>query len=124
MDDWDMSKERAHIETIVGQRFNYLLVFSSIIVAGAINAKDNKPLRMAVLLFGSAVAFFLTLTLYRAQQKLDLALQELFKDKAHPASVVNEMAGPGLSVRKLIGYVIPTTIWISLLTGFFWACTD
>lgn len=43
---WDMSQERAFIENLLGQRFNFFLVFFSLTVAGSVNAKAQIHLQI------------------------------------------------------------------------------
>jgi hypothetical protein len=103
---WDISQERAFIETLLGQRLNFLLLFYSITVAGAVNAGNKQILQAIVLSVGFLIALLLTLAISRAQQKLDLILEHLYKNPSHPAGFINKQAS-GKSRRKLIGYAIP-----------------
>jgi hypothetical protein len=107
-----MSQERAFIETLCGQRFNFLLVFFGLVVAGGVNAKSDC-FRFALLSSGAVICFLLSLALYRAQYKLNLILLELKKDPTHPAIIIDKLA-KGPSMRRLIGYCIPTLCWVSL----------
>ena len=63
---WDISQERALMQTLLGQRFNFLLVFFSIFVAGAVNARENPVLQASVLSLGALVALCLTSAIWRA----------------------------------------------------------
>jgi hypothetical protein len=103
---WDLSQERAFIETLVGQRFNYMLIFFSIICAGFINAKDEGALQAVLPTIGAIVCACLALAIGRAQQKLDIILGLLHRDPRHPVSVTATHAS-GKSRRGLIGYTIP-----------------
>jgi hypothetical protein len=118
---WDMSQERAFIETIVGQRFNFFMVFFSLVVAGGINARDDYLLQCLVFTVGAIALAMLSSVLARAQYKLDLILSLLFQDPTHPATIINERARGG-SRRKLIGYVLPRVCLFSLtvLTVLAW----
>ena len=115
---WDISQERAFTETLLGQRFNYFLIFFSLVVAGAVNAKDAVT-QALVLSMGAAICFCLMLTIYRAQQKLDLIIGVLMKDSEHPVSVIDGLA-KGPSRRRLIGYYIPAFCSVMLAA---WALT-
>ena len=66
---WDMSQERMLTEQIVGLRFNFFLVFISVVVAGAVNAKVQWHL-LLVLIIGAIISFVLTLALYRTSGRL------------------------------------------------------
>jgi hypothetical protein len=111
---WDLSQERAFIENLLGQRFNFLLVFFSIFIAGAVQARDWPLLQAIVLSLGAAIALCLMLAIGRTQQKLDIVLGLLFSDYTHPATIVNNLAGRG-SRRRMVGYVVPCICFASLL---------
>lgn len=113
---WDGSQERMFIENILNQRFNFLLVFVGLVVSGAINARDNKLLQLAVLLFGTVVSFLLSWAIFRAHQKLDVILKTLYSDTTHPAAMVNK-AVCGCSARWIIGWGIPFLCSAFLLIG-------
>jgi len=115
---WDISQERAFIETLLGQRFNFLLVFFSIIVAGAVNARDVPFMQAAVLSLGAVITYYLASAIGRSQEKLDLILGIIFKEqRTHPATVADQLASRNGSRRKVIGYTIPRicfwvlTVW-------------
>jgi len=110
---WDMSQERAFVENLLGQRFNFLLVFYSIFVAGAVQARESHLLQAIVLSLGAIVSFCLMLAVRRAQEKLDVILLLLFSDPTHPATIANNRA-TGKSRRKMVGYVVPTICCMSL----------
>ena len=110
---WDMSQERAFIENLLGQRFNFLLVFFSIVVAGSVQARELPLLQALVLTLGAGIVLCLTLVIARAQQKLDIILGLLFENQQHPARVANDRARGG-SRRKLIGYVVPRICFCTL----------
>jgi len=112
---WDMSQERAFTENLLSQRFNYFLVFYSITVAGFINAK-NPIFAQIIITIGGLIIFLLALVLKRSQRKLDLILEDLFKDNSHPAKIVDMQAGKG-SARRIIGIWIPTICYLSLVIG-------
>ena len=53
---WDISQERAFIETLLGQRFNFFLVFFALISAGALNARGWPSwVQSAVLALGAII---------------------------------------------------------------------
>lgn len=114
---WDMSQERAFMENLLSQRFNYFIVFYSIVVAGFVNSK-NLLYSQLILILGAIITTLLGSTLHRAQQKLDLILEELFNDKSHPATIINDKAGGSKgSKRRLIGITIPAICYWTLIIG-------
>ncbi len=108
---WDMSQERAFIETLLNGRFNYILLLFSLITTGMFTVGQYWHLQF-VLSIGTAVLFCLTLTVQRAQRKLDLIIDELKSDSAHPVSIIDERAGPSGTKRRLIGFYIPWALTI------------
>jgi phosphotransferase system glucose/maltose/N-acetylglucosamine-specific IIC component len=116
-DHWDLSQERAFIENLLGQRFNFLLIFFSIFVAGAVEARDSALLQACVLSLGAVISIFLVLAIRRAQEKLDLILDILFATRNHPVAVINKLATKR-SRRKLIGHLVPIICAGSL---FIWS---
>lgn len=120
---WDMSQERAFIENLLGQRFNFFLVFFSLVIAGSVNSKTQLHLQI-ILGIGTAVCVLLATTLTRSQEKLDLILDDLFSDPSHPATIINNRAKPCGSRRKVIGSVIPRLCCSLLIVGFICALTD
>ncbi len=87
---WDMSQERQLMELLVGQRFNFFVVFFSVVIAGALDA--TSPFRMQLILtIGSVVAIILTVAIHRASDRLHVTLEELRKDSTHPYSIVTSV---------------------------------
>jgi hypothetical protein len=113
---WDMSQERALIEGIMNQRFNFFLVFFSLVVAGALNAKSALHLRV-VLALGTCVASLLAYSIIRAHRKLGTILRYLFQDPTHPATRVDRVHRSWLSVRWVTGWAIPALCTAALATG-------
>ncbi len=113
---WDMSQERWFMETLLNQRFNFFLIFFSLVVAGSVNSKEQIYLRL-VLTVGAAIALLLSLPIWRAQVKLDLILDDLKKDPSHPMTIIDSRAGAKLSMRKIIGFGVPPFCVLLLLVG-------
>jgi len=100
---WDISQERQFIEQLLGQRFYFLLVFFSIFVAGAVNAKGVPFLQAAVLTVGAVIAFCLQAAIWRTHKKLEFFLSHLQNN--HPAAVTER---PEFKTgRNFIGKVVP-----------------
>ena len=113
--EWTMSDERAFIENLLCTRFNFFLVFFSLVLAGAIAASDPTHFK-TVLCLGTMICVPFALTIARAQAKLDIALAELFGRYEHPAKILND-ACPGISMRRWIGYWIPILCCVALVVG-------
>ncbi len=112
---WDMSQERAFMETLLGQRVNFLLVFFSVVIVGAVNASKAEEdfLQAAILTVGSVVILLLVLSIRRAQNKLDVIFDLLYGDPVHPVTIVNSKTKGG-GRRKLVGSVIPVICFLVL----------
>jgi hypothetical protein len=124
-DEWNLSKERAFIEDILCQRFNFLLVFYSLILAGAFTAASPRYVSLALTL-GTCITLPLAVTIARVQHRLDCIIEHL--DKQHPAEMTKgwtrEKEPPLIwrffakeSKRQWIGYWIPLLLALSLLLG-------
>lgn len=115
-DSWNMSKEREFMENLLGQRFNFYLLFISLTVVGFATT-NNKLYGQLILLIGSVVAWMLTSVLLRSQDKLEYIMEVLFRNHSHPAKIIDQMVG-GKSKRRLIGKWIPLVCSIFLTLGF------
>jgi len=125
---WSMSQEREFIENLLCQRFNFFIVFYSIIVAGSLTSKSQTHL-VVILTLGSVILTFFATTLFRVQHKLDLILTEIFEIPTHPATEIKNLAENTESMpwyarfiasgsrRKFIGYIIPAFCVFSLILG-------
>ena len=128
---WDLSQERAFIENLLCQRFNFLLVFYSLVVAGAFTANSQRNFNI-VLTIGAIVSSMFALPIARAHHKLELILRHL--GTRHPArmtdvwasdlSLVPTVMRPFVrySRRDVIGYWIPllcaVSLWIGAVLGW------
>ncbi|RPH29904.1 MAG: hypothetical protein EHM93_16640 [Bacteroidales bacterium] len=112
---WDMSQERAFIENLLSQRFNYFLLFYSIVIAGFVKT-TNLVYAQLILTLGAIITILFALVLERSQQKLDIILKDLFEDDSHPAKIVDDLAG-GCSRRRIIGIWIPKICYWTLVIG-------
>ena len=86
---WDLSQERAFIENLLCQRFNFLLVFYSLVVAGAFTANSQRNFNI-VLTIGAIVSSMFALPIARAHHKLELILRHL--GTRHPARMTDVWA--------------------------------
>ncbi len=113
---WDISQERACLEPLLNQRFNFFLVFFSLVAVGSVNAREQEML-WALLLIGAVVTTMLLLVLLHTQEKLDLTLGILLADTSHPASAV-QAACTSKTKRGYIGKWIPLFCTSVLWIGF------
>ena len=122
---WDISQERAFLENLLGQRFNFFLVFFGLVIAGSIQVRALPQIQALILAFGTIVSFLMMLTLFRAQAKLDLIFGLLIKDPHHPFTVITQMAGSGGSMRRHIGKTIPIVCVsaLGIMTFLAWTGT-
>ena len=115
-DSWSMSDERAFMENLLCSRFNFFLVFFTLVIAAAVSTSNAGHFKI-VLTLGTAISIPFALTIARAQRKLDIALDNhLFKTPGHPAKILNEECR-GPSMRKWIGYWIPLACCTALGVG-------
>jgi len=115
---WDISKEREFIENLLNQRFNFFLVFFSLVVAGTI-AAESQLFFKTILVLGSIICWLLALTLFRSQKKLDILLKMIFQNiPNHPAKKSDDECMNRGSRRRIIGYIIPTIccVFLSFIT--------
>ncbi len=128
-DAWDMSQERAFIENLLCQRFNFLLVFYSLVVAGAFATNSQVNFNIALTL-GAFICTLLSFPIARSQHKLDLILKHIWTTQGeHPSKKANDWACdltgvPWLmrymvrsSRRGMVGYWVPLFCWVSLWIG-------
>lgn len=115
---WDMSQERAFMENLTNQRFNFFLIVFGFVINGAINSKIII-FQKIILIFGTILCLMLALSIYRVHIKLKLILCALKKDNTHPVKIIDDELKSETesvkklipvkirSVRKLIGWQIP-----------------
>jgi hypothetical protein len=109
-DKWDMSKERELIDTLLGQRFNFFLVFFALMVNGALDARayHDTQLVNGILTVGATVSLLLALSIGRLQKKLDAILTEVHAVPTHPATMIkSKMSWWPEQDHHIIGYWVP-----------------
>ena len=76
--EWSFYDERKHVEELLCQRFNYLIVAFSLFVTAfaSINGRINK---LIILFTGFVILTLISLTIRRAYLKLDINLKILYK---------------------------------------------
>jgi uncharacterized protein (TIGR00725 family) len=131
-DHWNLSQEREFIENILCQRFNFLLVFYSLVVAGAFTTESQRNFSI-VLTLGAIITSILAITIAHVQVRLDCILAGIKKQESHPTRKTKECIDKkteekkgvmwilwwliSRSWRKWIGYWIPLAFAISLIFG-------
>lgn len=114
---WDMSQERLLIMTMINQRLQFLLVFFSLVVAGALNARTQQHMSI-VLVFGSVIGWIVALMLFQSQRRLDSILDIILADETHPLTVVSKrMTGGMFRVQAVLSYVVPTLCCLTTSAG-------
>jgi hypothetical protein len=119
--EWDMSQERAFIENLFCQRFNFFIVIFSLVIAGAASA-NTQPKLITLLWIGCYLCTLVALTLYRNWVKLNWVLRSLHANAAHPLTLtargIEKLSYPILfGVNPIIGVVIPTSCSAILFAG-------
>lgn len=126
MSEWSMSDERAFLENLLCQRFNFFLTFFSIIIGGAVASLGVNPwISVVILGIGLTICILMAETIKRSQYKLDLIIDERLRteNKKHPAIDIDDLArtklGKNKSRRKIIGYHIPNLCNVILMLLLF-----
>ncbi len=118
--EWSIADERAHMEQIVNQRFNFLLVFVGLVVGAAAQITSHRG-RFLILGFGSFVSLMMLFPLGRAQHRFDIAMK--IWERKSPANIVARIGRVAdtsecllfrCSYRRFIGYKIPLVSVICL----------
>lgn len=133
---WSLSQEREFLENILCQRVNFLLVFYSLVIAGAFATHSQDNFKLAFTL-GAVITFLFTMPIARVQHRLDSVLCMIKKQTpGHPAiktdDWITNREGAGapwpvrLFVRKsrrgMVGYWIPllcsASLWIAAVSAW------
>lgn len=101
------------MEDLVYKRLSLFLTVSGALITGSIALRDEPNLSAPLLFFGTILCWVLQQTVHRAQLKLDIILQILFKDDNHPTGYVNNILTDNNRV-KWFGYLVPTVICMVL----------
>jgi hypothetical protein len=137
MKDCELEKmvdERQFMENLLCTRFNFFLMFFGLVVAGAVATNDTYLFRL-ILVIGFVISVPLAMTIGRAQFKLGIILNNSFlynKNATVKSAVllveceamnrrdnlnIIQKFWVGNSRQKLIGYIIPVSVCLLLLTG-------
>ena len=111
--EWSLSQERVFMEDLVYKRLTLFLTVSAALLTGAVSLRTDPWIATALLLGGTTLCWVLQQTVHRAQLKLDIILQILFRDDTHPTGRVNNIYNDNNRVR-LIGVAVPSAICLLL----------
>ena len=108
---WDMSQERAFMENLFCQRFNFFLIVFTVVLGGAATATTPTK-QTAILSVGCLLCLLIWLTIFRNYTKLMAILKQLHKNPNHPVAIVGrlvkqELFGNAWGVNWIIGITIP-----------------
>lgn len=98
-EEWTMSSEREFMENLVQQRFNFLLVVYSLVIAGAMSTDSSVMFKVAFTL-GFFLCTAVSFTVYRAHRKLDVILSLFHADPSHPVARVRELMNVDREANK------------------------
>lgn len=118
---WSLSDERSHMETLLNQRLNFLLVFFGLILAGAMQA-PSRSYFTGILLLGLVITVPLSLGVVRAHVKFDVALRRLLCQPGHPARWVDAQVSRRWGMRGLVGVGVPLVLVLVLWAATVAAC--
>ena len=126
---WDFWNERVHVENLLCQRFNYLILCYSLFIT-AFAVIPDKTGKIILLSIGFIVVFLLSLFNRRAWQKFDINLKCVFviQEKYNGVQLIDEIAENKSRwidrfiikhgrYNRLIGQTIPIILCLSLLFG-------
>ena len=113
---WDMSQERVLALTLINQRFNFLLIFFSVIVGGAINAKDSGKSAL-ILALGTVIAWFMILAIVLAQKRLRVITMILGQDETHPYAIVTKESGQRIGIQQILSFIVAPLCGFILTVG-------
>jgi hypothetical protein len=121
-----LDDERKYIEELLNDRFNFFMLFFSIIAAGAA-ATTSQVLFRWILTIGSLVSWFLAMTIYRCFYKQRLLWHLLEETNKNHAAIWAHAQAKGrrmslFSVIWILGWFIPMvcTISISIAAMLAW----
>jgi hypothetical protein len=110
---WDLNDERELLITMLNQRFQFLLLFVSLVANGAVSAKQQSHLQV-LLTFGATVGWMVTYALALSQRRLDFILDALRKDRTHPYTAVCDGVGSHRRAQAVLSYWVATVCCLAL----------
>ncbi|MBP3959442.1 hypothetical protein J8F10_29715 [Gemmata sp. G18] len=113
---WDLSQERVLLTSMVTQRFQFLLLVFSLVVAGALNARSQSHM-IGVFVLGLSMTVALAGSLNHARRKLGAVHKRLLQDPTHPYTLIKGDVGNRPILRVMMGHVLPVGSWLLLLVA-------
>ncbi|NQZ80853.1 MAG: hypothetical protein HRT52_07530 [Colwellia sp.] len=113
---WDMSQERVFVFTLVNQRLQFLILFCSIVVAGAINTQSQEGMQF-ILILGAIISWLFGAVIVRTQTRLTTVLNIIEQDPTHPYTLVTLQTKQKYRIQPLVSYIIPAICSITLTIG-------
>lgn len=121
-----LEEERQFVEEILNERFNFFMVFFSIIAAGAAST-SNQVLFRWILSLGAFISVFLTFAIYRSYFKQRILFKQFKIDNPdHAAAWADDEAKRTckslFTVVWILGWFIPIvcTVAISIAALLAW----
>ena len=129
---WTYSHEREFIENLLCTRFNFFLVFYSLVIAGFVTT-TKECYQPIILILGTIISILLAFTIYRSHIKLDILLNDCLKFRdpisKHPAAEIERICNARhpwfkrlFSVRWIIGWFIPLICCVTLILAAVFSC--
>jgi len=113
---WDISQERVFVFTLVNQRLQFLILFFSIVVAGAINTQSLAHMQF-VLILGAIISWLFSAVIVQTQTRLTSILNIIEEDPTHPYTIVTTRTGQKQRIQPLVSYIIPVICSLTLTIG-------
>jgi hypothetical protein len=113
---WDISQERVFVFTLVNQRLQFLILFCSMVVAGAINTQSPERVQF-ILIIGATISWLFSAVIVRTQARLTAVLNIIEQDPTHPYTIVTLQTKQKYRIQPLVSYVIPALCSITLTIG-------
>ncbi|HJA09129.1 MAG TPA: hypothetical protein H9962_08080 [Candidatus Mailhella merdigallinarum] len=119
MEKWDIYKERAFIENLLCQRFNFFILSFALIVTASATV-NTTTLYNIILTSGIIICTLLFFTIYRIYTKLDIALKYIYENDKD--SIFHEIQKRTheyplnfKNMNRLIGVFIPIACVLTLV---------
>ena len=113
---WDISQERVFTMTLLNQRIHFLLLFFSLVVGGALNAKQQLHMNI-ILGIGAVVSWLLIVPVLQTQERVDKIMQIICSDPTHPYSIVSSQLGGHVRITVVTSYIVATLCCVLLTVG-------
>lgn len=114
-----LDQEREYIEGLLNDRFNYYLVFASLLLLATFgNNSLTDEVRAILLLAGALVSGLIAYTVGRTRHLLEVLLNRLRADESHPYGIAFRAVGEDHRFyRRNANDILLCVVW--LLTALF-----